>query len=81
MHYFMRAFAVNWLRNGGDRLTLQRLPGHADLQLLKRYVKQTAADLKAEHSAHAPFDHIIHKWWQAGVTLTPDLRTWLIRSC
>jgi len=58
LHDFRRAFAINWIRKGGDLLTLQRLLGHADMQVLKRYVKQTSADLRAEHSAHAPGDQV-----------------------
>lgn len=43
-HAFRRAFALNMLRSGVDVFTLQRLMGHADLQVLRRYLALTDAD-------------------------------------
>jgi site-specific recombinase XerD len=37
LHSFRRAFALNMLRGGIDIFVLQRLMGHADLQVLRRY--------------------------------------------
>jgi site-specific recombinase XerD len=56
LHSFRRAFALAMLRNGTDLLTLQRLLGHADLSVLKRYVKQTTDDLQAAHAQNSPVD-------------------------
>jgi len=36
LHGFRRAFALNMLRSGVDIFVLQRLMGHADLQVLRR---------------------------------------------
>jgi len=55
-HSFRRAFALEMLRSGADLLTVQRLLGHADLSVIKRYVKQTTDDLRAVHAAHSPAD-------------------------
>lgn len=49
LHSFRRAFALNSLRAGMDIYTLQRLMGHADLQVLRRYLKQTEMDLQSAH--------------------------------
>jgi len=38
LHDFRRAFAINFLRNGGDVYSLQKLMGHADLQVLRWYL-------------------------------------------
>lgn len=46
IHAFRRAFALNMLRAGVDVFTLQRLMGHADLQVLRRYLALTDADGK-----------------------------------
>ena len=56
LHDFRRAFAINFLRNGGDIYSLQELMGHADLQVLRRYLKQTDQDLQAAHAKASPVD-------------------------
>jgi len=38
-------FSLNFLRKGGDIYTLQKLMGHADLQVMRRYLAQTTEDL------------------------------------
>ena len=50
----LAAVALELLRNGADLLSVQRLLGHADLSIIKRYVKQTAEDLRAAHAASSP---------------------------
>lgn len=57
LHDFRRAFAINFLRNGGDIYSLQELMGHADLQVLRRYLKQTDQDLQAAHAKASPVDN------------------------
>jgi integrase/recombinase XerD len=54
LHSFRRAFALAMLRAGVDVYSLQALMGHADLQVLKRYLKLTGADLKAAHHQGGP---------------------------
>jgi site-specific recombinase XerD len=56
LHSFRRAFALEMLRAGTNLLTLQRLLGHADLSVLKLYVKQNADDLRTAHAAASPVD-------------------------
>lgn len=57
LHDFRRAFALNFLRNGGDIYTLQMLMGHADLQVLRRYLAQNDEDAQAGHAKAGPVDH------------------------
>lgn len=57
-HDFRRAFALNFLRNGGDIFTLQRLMGHADITVLRRYLAQTDDDLQSGHARFGPVDHL-----------------------
>jgi site-specific recombinase XerD len=49
LHDFRRAFALGMLRSGVDVYTLQRLMGHADLQVLRRYLAQNDNDLAEAH--------------------------------
>ena len=59
LHSFRRAFAILSLRSGADLVTLQRLLGHCDLSVLRRYLKQTKDDLRAAHEKHGPVDHAL----------------------
>ena len=58
LHSFRRAFAISSLRNGADVYSLQRLMGHADLTMLRRYLKQTQADLQEAHRKAGPVDNM-----------------------
>ena len=58
VHSFRRCFAINFLRAGGDLLSLQRLLGHSGLTLLGRYAKQNTDDLAIAHGAHSPIDRL-----------------------
>ena len=58
LHDFRRAFAINFLRNGGDVYSLQKLMGHADLQVLRRYLAQTNEDLRVAHERFSPVERM-----------------------
>ena len=57
IHDFRRAFALECLRNGMDIYSLQKLMGHADLQVLQRYLAQTIEDIQLAHQAGSPVDN------------------------
>ncbi len=59
LHSFRRAFALLSLRNGVDVYSLQRLMGHADLSVLRRYLAQTEDDLRAAHERTGPVDSLL----------------------
>ncbi|MCE5222737.1 tyrosine-type recombinase/integrase [bacterium] len=42
-------FALYYLRNAGNIFTLQRTMGHTDLNMTKRYLALTQADMKEQH--------------------------------
>ena len=58
MHDFRRAFAVNYLRAGGDVATLQRLMGHTDLRVINRYLRLLNEDLRHAHEQFSPVDNL-----------------------
>jgi site-specific recombinase XerD len=57
IHSFRRAFAINMLRAGVDVFSLQKLMGHSDLQILRRYLAQTKDDIALAHSIGSPVDN------------------------
>lgn len=56
LHAFRRAFALTMLRANVDIFTLQKLMGHADLQVLRRYLAQNDEDLREAHRRASPGD-------------------------
>jgi site-specific recombinase XerD len=56
LHSLRRAFALTCLRGGMDVYSLQKLMGHSDLSVLRRYLQQTEADLRLAHQKVGPVD-------------------------
>ena len=55
------AFALQFLRNGGHALALQKTMGHADLTMTKRYVALTQQDLREQHAIASPLNSLLPK--------------------
>jgi site-specific recombinase XerD len=57
LHSFRRWFALTCLRAGANVYSIQELMGHTDLQVLKRYLKQTNLDLIKAYKQVSPVDN------------------------
>jgi site-specific recombinase XerD len=57
-HQLRHSFAVNFLRNGGDVFTLQKIMGHAKLEMTLWYAALTDEDMKRRHAAASPADRL-----------------------
>jgi integrase/recombinase XerD len=59
VHSFRRLFALTMLRNDVDIFSLQRLLGHSDLQVMRRYLAQDDKDIYNAHVKGAPVDNLM----------------------
>jgi len=58
-YQFRHTFALEYLRNGGNSFALQKIMGHADLNMTKRYVALANTDVKEQHTMASPVIKLI----------------------
>lgn len=56
VHRFRHTFAITFLRNGGNVLTLQKLMGHEKMDTLRVYVELAQMDLQKAQQLASPAD-------------------------
>ena len=57
-HALRHFFALSFLKNGGDVMALQKLLGHASLDMVRNYVNMTDDDVMAKHRLASPLDRM-----------------------
>jgi integrase/recombinase XerD len=56
-HRFRHTFAINFLRNGGNPLELQKILGHEKLDTVKIYADLASVDIQRAQRSASPADH------------------------
>ncbi|WP_235550450.1 tyrosine-type recombinase/integrase [Paenibacillus sp. Soil750] len=57
-HVFRHTMAKTYILNGGDPFSLQRILGHYDLRMTRRYIQMNSEDLLKQHSDFSPVRNI-----------------------
>jgi integrase/recombinase XerD len=53
-HTFRHTFAKLYVKNGGDLFTLQKILGHHDISMVRKYVQMCQRDLREQHEQSSP---------------------------
>lgn len=57
-HLFRHTFAVSYLMNGGDVMTLKRILGHTTLEGTQMYMRLAELHVQIQHSKFSPVDRL-----------------------
>jgi site-specific recombinase XerD len=57
-HLFRHTFAVHYLMNGGDVMSLQRILGHTTLDVTQTYIHLAEQHVQVQHHRYSPVDRM-----------------------
>ncbi len=58
-HTLRHTFSKNYLMNGGDIFSLQKILGHSSLASVRTYVNLFSGDVKKQHQRFSPVDNLV----------------------
>ena len=57
-HLFRHTFAVKYLMNGGDVMSLKRILGHSTLKVTQQYMHLAESHIQVQHSKYSPVERL-----------------------
>jgi integrase/recombinase XerD len=57
-HTFRHTGALFYIMNGGDPFSLQKILGHTDMSMTRRYIQMTNIDVRKQHNVFSPLRNI-----------------------
>ena len=60
-HLFRHTFAVRYLMNGGDLMTLKLMLGHSTLEVTQMYLHLAQSHIEVQHHKFSPVDRLISR--------------------
>ena len=57
-HILRHSFAIEYLRNGGDEYSLQKILGHATLEMTRHYARLADRDVEAKLKTFSPVEKL-----------------------
>lgn len=57
-HTFRHTGALLYILNGGDPFSLQKILGHSDMTMVRKYIQMTSGDVKRQHNLYSPLKNI-----------------------
>lgn len=60
-HTFRHTGALFYILNGGDPFSLQKILGHSDMSMVRKYIQMTDTDVKRQHNVFSPISRVFSK--------------------
>lgn len=57
-HTFRHTGALFYVLNGGDPFSLQKILGHSDMSMVRKYIQMTNTDVKKQHNIFSPLNTV-----------------------
>lgn len=57
-HTFRHTGALFYILNGGDPFSLQKILGHTDMSMVRKYIQMTNTDVKKQHNVFSPLNRV-----------------------
>ncbi|MFS0637295.1 tyrosine-type recombinase/integrase [Mesobacillus foraminis] len=57
-HTFRHTGALFYIMNGGDPFSLQKILGHTDMSMVRRYIQMSDTDIKNQHKIFSPWNRV-----------------------